>query len=56
MKPALRITASLAALFALALATQAQDVLSRWTRNDAPAESYVVGGPGHWNSPEQPWG
>lgn len=46
MKLAFRITASFALLGAWALATHAQGThTTSWTRNSAPAETYVVGGP-----------
>ena len=45
MKLAIRFAASLTVLLLPALAAQAQNGHARFTRNDAPAESYVVGGP-----------
>ena len=44
-KVAVRITASLGALMLPALAAQAQNVTAHFTRNDAPTESYITGGP-----------
>src|SRR5262249_2469494 len=44
LKAALRSTAVLAALALPALA-QAQNTQTLFTRNDSPAESYVIGGP-----------
>ena len=45
MKLAIRFAASLTLLVLPALAAQAQNGHARFTRNDAPAESYVSGGP-----------
>ena len=43
-KEAVLIVAALAAVFATAFATQADEEAVRWKRNGAPAETYITGG------------